>query len=288
MVKVGFVLYNQEDLIVNQSFAQWLSEEAKTLGIELLILTRESLSIQFGQSLQYYNNGQILQQPCFIINRSRDYHLSLMLETYGVRLFNNAAIAQLGNRKELAYAYAQNCGIPVLPFYLNHQKTAFSYDVPHIIKTPEGHGGNQVFLKKEYNPSLLNSGSLASVKEDWIITQSFCEGLKGDLRVYILNNQIYASVIRYTPAGTYLSNYTKGAEIDHYDIIKTPVEGYIETLLKGVYVDYCGIDFLVDYQGNYYFNEIEDAVGSRMLTHLAPELNVAKDLMRHISLQMSR
>lgn len=317
----GAVIYNENDLAINRSYADWLVEEAESLDMDLQVMTREDMDISYNVTdvsdtagIHQHHERLVLSSgvpndsetviksgithgitsgitPDFVINRSRDANLTRFFEMSGVRVFNNSIITDLGNRKELAYAHAKKCGVPILPFELHHQSKAKTHELVRIFKTPTGHGGNEIHAGKSYIPGgVFESieGEPLLPKDDLVLSQEFCNGLTGDLRVYIMDNRPYAAVMRHTPEGSYLSNFTKGASIGFFEIEKTPVAAYVDALLKDVHVDYCGLDFLCDAQGKFFFNELEDAVGSRMLSQLGAGHNTAGDLMKHIRACMDR
>ena len=55
----------------------------------------------------------------------------------------------------------------------------------------------------------------------------------------------------------------------------------ISKLTDNMYMDYAGIDFIIDNNDNLYFNEIEDVVGARML-YKCTDIDIIARFMRHI------
>jgi glutathione synthase/RimK-type ligase-like ATP-grasp enzyme len=95
-----------------------------------------------------------------------------------------------------------------------------------------------------------------------------------------MGNRVLGAVKR-TAANGIKANYCKGGSISLYNIDKG-LEENVNRLLNTGYYDFAGFDFLPDGKGGYYFNEIEDAVGSRSLCMLAG-IDTAEEYIKYIS-----
>lgn len=235
----GLLIYNDDDLKKNQSFANWIIEEFDKNSIDVDILTRED----------YYRNRRLNYKYDFVINRSRDYNLSLTFELSGVRVFNDSTITLLGNNKLAAYKYAHNKKTPYPPIIENLEDNE-----SFLTKPIYGHGGQDIYLNEE-----------DAISEHHLL-QEFIKDVQGDIRFYILDNKIIHAVIR-SNKGKITSNYSQGGEFDLYNYNKSE-ESYIMEFIEGLSIDYAGVDFFLLKDGKLLFNEIEDVVGSRMLSEL--------------------
>ena len=74
--------------------------------------------------------------------------------------------------------------------------------------------------------------------------------------------------MRYKPAGSILCNYKHGSEIQLYEASSEQFKIVTKLIDSIGIVDFVGIDFFLTEDGKFIFNEIEDVVGSRMLSAL--------------------
>ena len=236
----GILFYSRLDYEPNKEFASWIITEFKKNGVEISLAFIED----------FYADRKLQFKPDFIINRTRDYNLSILFEFNGIRSFNNSDVTLLGNNKYSCYKFVKDLGIPV-------KELPIEPGTMELIKKPiAGHGGESITL-----------GANVIFQRDFIY-QEFITNVVGDLRFYVIGNKVLNSVLRYKPAGSILCNYKHGAEIQLYEA--SPEQFKIVTKLIdsiGI-VDFVGIDFLLTEDNQFIFNEIEDVVGSRMLSAL--------------------
>ena len=236
----GILFYSRLDYEPNKEFASWIIAEFEKNGVEITLAFMED----------FYAERKLQFKPDFIINRTRDYNLSVLFEFNGIRSFNNSDVTLLGNNKYSCYKFVKDLGIPV-------KEIPIAPGYMELIKKPiAGHGGESITLSTN-----------AIFKRDYIY-QEFIPNVIGDLRFYVIGNKIIRSVLRCKPAGSILCNYKHGAEIQLYEA--SPEQFKIVTKLIDSIgtVDFIGIDFFLTEDNQFIFNEIEDAVGSRMLSAL--------------------
>ncbi len=219
------------------------------------------------------------EQPVFVINRTRDYHLAEFLEQLNIHVYNPSQTAELGNHKAKACRYMQQHGIPVMPSVYGIDKTTkdMPMDVPFIIKSYSGHGGTEVFF--------INN---MQEWEDWIcrccsqrteyLAQQPASDLGKDVRVYVVGNQIAAAVLR-TSQNDFRSNSCLGGTAQLYQLTKTE-RHLVEQAISGLQIGMAGIDFIF-HHGQMVFNEIEDMAGARNLYALT-DYDIADEYVRFI------
>lgn len=241
MIK-GILIYEESDSIKNKEYINWLIEEGKNRGLEIeLILTKD---------LSFSN------LDCkFAINRSRNSNITEILEEADVRVFNNFKFCLLGNDKKLAYDYIRNLGIEYPKVY--EDSDIVNEDNIIIEKPRNGHGGEGIRIIED----------LSKVDFSKNVYQEYIKDYIGDIRFYIINNKIEHAVIRIPKSNSIISNFTKGGEVKVYKYSKYEEE-IINKILSEINIDFGGIDFLLSKDKKILFNEFEDAVGSRMLSHL--------------------
>ena len=178
-----------------------------------------------------------------VINRSNDYKIAEFYEGRGVRVFNPSAFSRLANDKQTAYDFMQQNGVPVMPT---------RYSKPPFVKKPrDGHGGQGVIM----------CGSADEYDEN-MVCQKPASDLGKDLRVWVLGGEIRAAFLRVSKTD-FRSNFCLGGDAVPYTLSanETALIKKIAALVSG---DYYGVDFVFD-GGKIVFNELEDAVGARIL-----------------------
>lgn len=234
----GILVYKKEDYEKNRSFASWLLSElsAKNLETELMLFEEMEEKTPF--------------QCDFVINRAREYNLSLAFELGGVPVFNSGEITLLGNNKLAGYRYAKTRGFPFADIAVFPEKGK-----KLIAKPIYGHGGEGIY---EY---------LGEKPEKDYLYQELISDYLGDVRFYIIGNEIVYAVLRKKSNEKLCSNFSQGNEFElfHYS---EKIKQQVQEFISGLEIGYAGIDFLVKKDGSLLFNEIEDAVGSRMLSVL--------------------
>ncbi len=251
----GLLLYNREDYEKNAGYVQWLIETAKEKGI-LLVFQLKDEFLKEGLPENHGIN--------FLINRTRSYEISLLFELNGIRVFNGSEVTLIGNNKLAGYKFAHSKGYAIAPLFVD-----FAHRENVISKPNDGHGGEGIGLLNQVD---LSDGYFR-------IQQALVTNIQGDIRFYVIDNQVIHGVLR-SSGDKLVSNYSQGGGVELYPF--SPDEkAYVEGLIQGVPVDYAGIDFLLTRDGRLIFNEIEDVVGSRMLSHLG--INDTTDLfLEHI------
>jgi gamma-F420-2:alpha-L-glutamate ligase len=94
--------------------------------------------------------------------------------------------------------------------------------------------------------------------------------------------KIVAAVKRTAPAGEFRSNYSLGGEISAYTLSDSEIET-VNKVIELFDFSMAGIDFIIDKNGAFVFNEIEDVVGSRMLYNTHPDMDILDIFFRKLS-----
>lgn len=252
----GLLVYKKIDYEKNNEYINWMINTASDLGIELILYFSDD----------FFRNGILQGQGSFdfIINRSRSYDLSLILELNNYKVFNNSTITHIGNNKLAAFKYAQKIG------YQFPSVLAEWNSLDELISKPvDGHGGYGIEIRHGNYPLFDSLKFQQELKRD----------VEGDIRFYIINNEIVHAVIR-RPREGLLSNFSKGGIVESYHYSESEKK-LIYYFIRGLDIDYAGIDFFLLKNGELIFNEIEDVVGSRMLSYLGIN-NTTEIFLQHI------
>ncbi|CAM3109176.1 ATP-grasp domain-containing protein [Filibacter tadaridae] len=238
----GYVYYSEKESVRNKAFIDDLTNESRKLGIELNLLVEDE---------------QPDSDADFILFRDRNSERAALYDAAGFRLFNRAEVNRIANDKLRTFELATLLGVPVVP-----TRKIRSIDeintYPCVLKTVDGHGGNEVFLCT----SALDAASFFNDFHDRkLIVQPFIESGARDVRVFMIGKEVIGAVKR-TGNGSFKSNYTLGGSVEKY-ILSSWQEKDAMTIAKAIKSDYVGIDFLLLPDGRWMLNEIEDPVGAR-------------------------
>lgn len=179
----------------------------------------------------------------FVINRTNDSRIGRYFEDKGIRVFNPSALTALANDKQACYEFMEQNGIEIMP--INYS------GVPAVKKKKDGKGGTEVTMITEPEPF-----------ENGYVYQKPCDTLGADLRVWTIGGKIITSILRQSKSD-FRSNYCLGGTAIPYELSDSE-RALINKISSLVKSDYIGIDFIFN-NGRLIFNEIEDAVGARMV-----------------------
>ena len=144
------------------------------------------------------------------------------------------------------------------------------------MKSCLGHGGSEVFKAD-------TEDGVASVRDSLRDRKPIVQEMAGtpgrDMRVYILGGRILATVMRSCDTD-FRANHSLGG---HAELCEPPEEAIdiVRRILPELLPDFVGVDFVFGREG-VYLNEIEDAVGTRMLYELT-DLDPARLYMEYIA-----
>src|SRR5699024_3048822 len=247
-------------------YIQWFKQEAEKQQLCLKLVYDEQLTIQMetnGSSLKI--EGHIVDKPDFVIIRKMGTLLQKQFEAMKIPTFNNAETAEICNHKVLTYLEIQKINIPMMPTVMISTETPpeeLPFNYPFILKSSTGHGGANVYW--------IDNGrqwkqTLKTITSTDYIAQS-CKDIQTgkDVRVFVIGQQIIAAVLR-TNDNDFRANFKLGGKASLFELTPT-MEATVKKIIKHFHFGMVGIDFLLHNNGNLVFNEIEDVVGSRILS----------------------
>ena len=191
----GLIIYSKIDKEKNTWFINRCIESLTKKGASLIYLDEDVV-------LVYLENHKV----DFVIYRARDYHLLEVLETKGIRCFNNSLTNKIANDKYLTYQFLNKHNIACIPSFLSIVDIE---QFPAIMKSVDGHGGQEVFLLKA-----KEDAELYQKPNKKYIFQNFYPN-DGDLRLYVLNKKVIGAVIRHNELD-FRSNFSLGGEVAEY------------------------------------------------------------------------
>lgn len=256
-----WLIYNREDAEKNKVYIEMHQEECARRQIQMTIVFSDELSrMVVNQKTEIWYKKKKAILPDVAICRERDPMLSKHLEKAGVRVFNDSFVSYMGNHKGAAHQFLADKGIPMMDTCVCTKESyqeVFSY--PVVVKSVNGHGGNEVFLVRDHQQL---QEAYQKISSDEIVVQKVASEQGKDLRVYVIGKQIVACILRQSDKD-FRSNFSLGGQTRVY-ILNEKERALVEKIIQLFDFGLVGIDFLF-HNGEMVFNELEDVVGARML-----------------------
>lgn len=280
-----WLIYRQDDKKKNEWYIEQYQEIGKELGIDVeLVLTNQLMMSCNQEGLHLLLNGKDAQLPDGAIVRTIDPKLSMYLESMGIPIFNSARVSTICNDKAKTYFEIAKLHLPMIPTIAckryDLQAALEQMTLPAVVKTVDGHGGQEVFLVESSD----NVGDILERTSSDFVVQPLYGNKHQDLRVYILGNKVLAAILRTSNSG-FKANFSLGGSVCQYELNENEIS-MIQKILDHFQLDLAGIDFLIGDQGELIFNEIEDVVGARML-YQCTQINLVLEYLRYIKHQLS-
>lgn len=283
-MNIAYIIYYDEEAKKNSGFIDMLKSECRKYDIALEYISFEKVNLMSESSFE-----NKFKKILFVINRTREYKLSLRFEKINVKVFHSSKITELGNNKYKTYCclkeyFEKNKNEPQGE-WIAHTVLVKADDLnnvlndyigkDYVIKSVDGHGGSQVFSLNDDGTKLgsyrknrdnAKNNIYKSLQGHDCVLQKRIDSDSNDIRVYIVFGKIYAAVLRHGNDG-FKSNFSLGGSVEEYFLDeeqKKIIEKFIEAFGAGQ-LSMAGIDFILTRDGNLIFNELEEMVGSRML-----------------------
>lgn len=268
----AWLVYDKEGAIRNADYIAMHRQLAKEFSMTLRLVMDFEVPALLSMEEE-------LPDICFV--RTISPELSYAIERKGIRVFNPAMVSEICNDKGKTTAYVEkHTSVPVVPTkryaceLLSKELLVSSGD--SVIKAVDGHGGKQVFSTTDaYDLIARGIG-----QSDFVI-QPLIRGAGKDIRVYVIGDSIMGAVEREAKSG-FKSNFSLGGIVRPYSLRKEEQE-QVEKIVSCFPFGMVGIDFIVDENGQFLFNEIEDVVGARMYYQCYPERNLLRDYFSYIT-----
>lgn len=283
-MNIAYIIYYDEEANKNSGFIDMLKSECRKYDIALEYISFEKVNLMSESSFE-----NKFKNIFFVINRTREYKLSLRFEKINVKVFHSSKITELGNNKYKTYCYLKeyferNKNEPQGE-WIAHTVLVKADDLnnvlndyigkDYVIKSVDGHGGSQVFSLNDDGTKLgsyrknrdnAKNNIYKALQGHDCVLQKRIDSDSNDIRVYIVFGKIYAAVLRHGNDG-FKSNFSLGGSVEEYfpdEEQKKIIEKFIEAF-GAEQLSMAGIDFILTRDGNLIFNELEEMVGSRML-----------------------
>ncbi|NLX83180.1 MAG: ATP-grasp domain-containing protein [Clostridiales bacterium] len=258
-MKTIWLVYEKNNVVRNQFFIdQWVQAgKRQNAAIKLVLADQLQIGIKDGRPSLVHKDGLCL--PDAAVMRLNHPLYSAQFESLGIPIFNNAHVAHICNDKRLTHQLISQLAPAMDTVFLRGDETASPLPYPVVIKDVFSCGGRAVYLAKDTQQFI---DAVAKIPPGNALVQTLSDTPGKDVRAYVLGQDIIAVFMRHTDRD-FRSNIGQGGDAAPY--VLTPED---EEIVRGIIrlFDFglVGIDFIF-HKGRLVFNEIEDAVGTRML-----------------------
>lgn len=255
----AWIVYDKDNVDRNTFFIDRWMEASKRRGIGLdLVLSQDiAWGVQDDQLMLQHKGAPA--RPDFVVMRAQHPLLSRHLEAMGIPCYNNSRVADICNDKRQTHSLFQG-RLPMMDTaYVDQAAFARPFPYPVVVKAAHGCGGREVFLAEDEQ---AYHNALKAIAPDSAVVQPLCDEPGRDLRVYVLGDQIVATMMRYSD-GDFRSNFGLGGNSKPMPL-DAAERRMVDIVMQEFTFGLVGIDFIRQ-GGRWVFNEIEDAVGTRML-----------------------
>lgn len=266
----GIFVYKRDDEKKLEWFMTELQAHASRMNIKITPLSDYNIICGYIEGKFTARSLKMdVAEVDFVINYARNPQLSRCFELMGIRVLNDAEVCALCADKSKMHFAVNTLGIKSTDTYFV-QKTGVSLThfvdkFPLVIKTTNGHGGDNVYLTTD-SKELVQKIGLTN-DQDYLI-QTYIKNYNAtDIRVFVLGGKIVGAIKRLSQSG-YKTNYSKGSESLNYTLNSKEI-AVINKIIKLYNFDMVGIDFIIGYGDEWFFNEIEDAITGRELFDVA-------------------
>lgn len=268
----GWLIYEAFNVERNRFFIDRWMAAAQARSVDLRLVTTDQLAwgIRGGAPFLELPGGG--PAPGFIVMRAPLPLLSAHAESLGIPVFNGARLSLIANDKRRTHQLFSG----VLPMmdtaFVDAQSYRQPFPWPVVVKAAGGCGGRQVYLARD---EAGYRGALSRVAPDSAVVQPLCDSPGQDIRVYVLGGQVIACMQRWSDSD-FRSNVGLGARSRPLPL-PDDIRACVDEVVRRLDIGLCGVDF-IRHQGRHLFNEIEDAVGTRML-YMHTGRDVASDYL---------
>lgn len=274
MVK-GILVYTSVDAEYNEWFIDHIIEEGRKCNLDIRLVLSDKEEVSDIDEISY--REEVPDNDIdFAIVRNRDSKLCKRLEENNIRCFNSSYVVNIGNDKWEMYKDFNSAGIPVM----YTQKTKLPY--PFVMKPVNGHGGENVYLIKnadEYESVISN---IPDDRQGDLIYQVIATEKGRDIRVYVVGGTILTAMERIAvdTEKDFRSNYSLNGNAKEHALTDEELK-LAAKVADHIKADFVGIDLIYN-NGRPVVNEIEDAVGTRMLYSLT-DIDPVREFVAHIA-----
>ena len=261
----GILVYDRTDAQYNSWFIEKIISEGAKSGLDIQLMISDEIETE-----SVIQNDNI----SFAIMRNRDALMSEQLEKASIRCFNSSYVCRIGNDKWEMYRDFASSGIPVM--YTQTSKLPY----PFVFKPRNGHGGKNVFLVNNAEEFDQIKDKLNGEDLSYYIYQMKSSETGRDIRVYVCGDMILTAMERVAGDGEFRANFSLGGEAHEHALTDDELK-LAAKVANHIKADFVGIDIIYN-NGKPIVNEVEDAVGTRML-YANTDIDAVSEYIKWIS-----
>jgi ribosomal protein S6--L-glutamate ligase len=269
-----------------------LLTEARKVGIQCDIISPlECQLVVDGKQSQILVGGRPLQTYDAILPRIgasiTDYGLAVVrqFESLGMKVVNpSQAIADSRDKLRcLQILSADGLRVPASVLARNHRGIRATLDrlggMPVVLKLLQGTQGVGVMIV--HSPVSLGSvvDTLQGLDRDVVMQEFIREGAGRDYRVFVVGNEVIATMLRTAPEGEFRTNIHRGGQGHPVELPKEYQRLAIQAARR-LGLDIAGVDMMID-RGGALILEVNSSPGFEGIEK-ATRLNVAGAMIRHM------
>ena len=263
-----------------------IKEEGALMGIDIDVVKNNF----FPAFIDGENIACNIKDYDFCIFYDKDLYTLALLEKANVRVFNSFKAVATCDDKNYTYIALTNNGIKMpktlsglLCYNENNavDENAISrvenlLNYPIVVKKCMGSLGEGVILAKNREELLT---AIEKVKTDkYVIQECVKTSIGRDIRVIVIGDEVVGAIER--KSNGFTSNVHSGGKVTKYHLNASQKE-YAVKIAKLLNLDYCGIDFLVDKDGNFVTCEVNSNAFFKGFEK-ATSINVARKYLEYI------
>lgn len=258
-MKKLWLVYEKNNVDRNRFFIDRWMEAAGQTDTEVLLVLYEDLTYGLQDGRLFLSHKDKLSLPDAAVMRLNQPLLSAHFEGMGIPVFNSARVASICNDKRATHQLISGLWPAMDTVFLRGDEEEPPLPYPLVIKAAHSCGGRAVYLAKNRAEF---ARALAEIRPDEALAQAFSDTPGRDVRVYVLGKEIVAVLMRMSDTD-FRSNIGQGGSAVPYELKPEELKA-VRGIMRLFDFGLAGIDFIL-HQGRLLFNEIEDAVGTRML-----------------------
>lgn len=254
-----WLIYEPQEVARNRFFIDRWEDAARARGVPLRLVTADRLLIGLEQGAPFIRHldGHPLPDACVMrLNRPL---LTAQFERLGVPAFNNSQVARVCNDKRLTHLALSGIAPMMDIVFLRGDETEAPFPYPVVVKSAHGSGGRQVY-RADDGPSFR--AALSNIHPDGALAQPLSDTPGKDARAYVLGKKIIRVMMRRSNHD-FRSNINQGGDAIPWQLGEKE-EKWVREIAAAFDFGLAGVDFIL-HKGRLLLNEVEDAVGTRML-----------------------
>ena len=274
---IGYLIYEKSNVDRNRFYIDTFMKAANRRQVDLRLITVDEMTYGTRDGRPFTEPGDM----DFAVMRCMQPMLSRHLEDMGIPVFNNAPVSEICNDKRRTHQFLTANGLPTLPTaFVNADMPRHPFDYPVVVKASGGCGGRKVFMCQNQQEYLEK---LSIIAPDNAVVQPLCDTPGRDVRIYMLAGKPIQAMLRYSEQD-FRSNFGLHGTAKPTEATDEML-AMCEKIADLLHPDLVGVDFIF-HQGKTYINEIEDAVGTRMLYQFT-DMDIVDMYMAHILTRIS-